>query len=721
VYAAYLYLLRVPIVGGLVLAALAPLALWKGSPAAPLLHGTFDVEPRSVGVIAFFTGLLVTALTVTTDTVVRYGSLRFAVQAPSDWMSKIVLKRAGISLTRYTTIATIAYGSAGVILVTTLLAAARPPFSAGLFSATAGCAAAIVVCGIVIMASTRTPPASARFFATILLWTPSGYLSEERDALKAARASRAARPTLLPGHGLLALATFATLVVYAIFGYSKYMTLGCVEGSAEWFCRLVPSRSGVLTDASHAVPAIPTLACILLLITLAVYVLAGLGFLLDRFRIPIVVPLVFVALASSDWPQSDNFFAVQEQSGARTAVPPQAALAAHGGNAAIIVTASGGGIHAAAWTASIAAQLEQEFGGDFHRSLRLFSAVSGGSVGTMYIVDAIEHGTFTSNSALQSAFVPATTSSLDDIAWGLVYPDLLRLFAPFLVRMDRGQAAELAWRRVAPDIARPLWAWRPGVMAGSIPAVIFNTTLSDTGGRLAIGSTDMPCDEHPPCRRGLQTFATLYDETDPAAATVDPSIVTAARLSATFTYVSPAARIDRAVRRSRAYHVVDGGYYDNYGVSSAVDWLDAATRGASSVTHVLIVQIRGPVALQDPTAKPGRGTLQQIAAPVSTLLHFRDAAQVAHNNQELQLLCQTLAARKIAIETAVFQYPKCTAPLSWHLTQPERDDVWNAYADTNLARPRARVRSFLDGEFAALGSCGVFDEQPPVFVDESCR
>jgi len=405
----------------------------------------------------------------------------------------------------------------------------------------------------------------------------------------------------------------------------------------------------------------------------------------------------------------------------RRAVAPAAALSAHGGNAAIIVTASGGGIHAAAWTASIAAQLEQEFGDAFHRSLRLFSAVSGGSVGTMYVVDAIEHGSFTSGGALKSAFVPATASSLDDIAWGLVYPDLVRFFAPYVVRLDRGQAAELAWRRLAPDLARPLTAWRPGVLAGSVPAVIFNTTLSDTGGRLVIGTTDMPCDAHPPCRRGLETFATLYDEREPAITTVDPSIVTAARLSATFTYVSPAARIDRAVRRSLAYHVVDGGYFDNYGVASAVEWLDAATPPGSPIAHVLIIQIRGPVALQDPGAKAGRGTLEQITAPISTLLHFRDAAQVAHNNEELQLLCQTLAARNVAIETAVFQYPKCTAPLSWHLTQSERDDVWNAYADMNLARPRARVRSFLSGEFDPLGSCGVFQEQSPVFVDQSCK
>src|SRR5262249_1017863 len=476
------------------------------------------------------------------------------------------------------------------------------------------------------------------------------------------------RPTLLPGHGLLTLLTIVTFVAYFAFGIGKYLK---VVGT-------VPMDASPL-----ALPAIPTLACILVLVTLAVYVTAGLAFLLDRFRVPIFLPLIALALASSDWPQSDNYFAVHAMPERRLGVPPDRALSARGGDLAIVVTASGGGVHAAAWTASVVAQLEQQFGARFHQSIPLISAASGGSVGTMYIVSAIEKGGFASDAALVEAFNPASTSSLDDVGWGLVYPDVIRLFAPFLVKLDRGQAAELAWRRLAPDLSRPLTDWRPGALSGAIPAVIFNATLADTGGRLVIGTTDLAY------KRGLLTFSALYDEADPVT-TVEPAIVTAARLSASFTYVSPAARIDRWVPRSLAYHVVDGGYFDNYGVASAVDWLDAATRGPTTVSHVLVLQIRGPVALQDPAARPSRGTLPQIAAPVSTLLHFHDAAQVAHNNQELLLLCKALAARNVTLETAVFQFPKCSPPLSWHLTQPERDEVWDAYADPVLARPGSR-------------------------------
>jgi hypothetical protein len=41
---AYAYLLRVPIAAGLVIAALAPFALWKGSQVTTLLEGMFDLN-----------------------------------------------------------------------------------------------------------------------------------------------------------------------------------------------------------------------------------------------------------------------------------------------------------------------------------------------------------------------------------------------------------------------------------------------------------------------------------------------------------------------------------------------------------------------------------------------------------------------------------------------------------------------------------------------------
>lgn len=46
---------------------------------------------------------------------------------------------------------------------------------------------------------------------------------------------------------------------------------------------------------------------------------------------------------------------------------------------------------------------------------------------------------------------------------------------------------------------------------------------------------------------------------------------TAARLSATFPYVTPIARHSLGIHLA---HVADGGYFDNFGVFTAVNFLD---------------------------------------------------------------------------------------------------------------------------------------------------
>jgi len=214
-----------------------------------------------------------------------------------------------------------------------------------------------------------------------------------------------------------------TLILYVILGIAKWLMM--------------------TSDHPNALPIVPTLLCVVILITLLVYMFAGVAFLLDRFRTPFVVPLILIVMASADWPQSDHFFNVTPR-WERVDVKPEEVLGKSLHDSAIVVATSGGGIQAAAWTAAVLARLHMEMTGDFAREIRVISSVSGGSVGAMYFISAFRDGSLDRQKVKEQVFVPAATSSLDDIAWGLVYPDLLRLFVPFLGWNDRGWAAEHA-------------------------------------------------------------------------------------------------------------------------------------------------------------------------------------------------------------------------------------------------------------------------------------
>src|SRR5262249_33169300 len=148
---------------------------------------------------------------------------------------------------------------------------------------------------------------------------------------------------------------------------------------------------------------------------------------------------------------------------------------------------------------------------------------------------------------------------------------------------------ELAWQRGTRNFG-DLSAWRIGVKEGWRPAAIFNATIAETGEPLLLATLDFdrksPRSADPAAGQpDREAFYDLY----PGA---DLPLVTAVRLAAAFPYVSPAAR---AWTFQPEYHVIDGGYYDNYGVASVVEWIEEAFTALENnidLPDVLVIQIR---------------------------------------------------------------------------------------------------------------------------------
>ncbi len=674
----YIYLLRVPLLGGLLLAALPFLALGnKDAATTTFLEGLFDVGGSQHALVTVVALLCASACAVSTEIVLRYACLRFHVHPLPEWLRKIVFQPWGLELTRATLINVSVYAFCAVPTLWGIVSTNRDD---------RGTAIAWVLAGLVFFALLATAvayfwswslPATARWLARVFVWTPKGYIQSPRQralTLQKVAASSQAPPRiaqrqssrarqlqhvelLLGGHGFAAVSTVITLVFYALFGFI--------------------TRPSALVDSW--VQPLP-LTCLLFLITLLVYVLGGAAFLLDRFRLPTAAAFALVVMVSGDWPQSDHYFATRPLSSAFHPVHPQEFLKQYHGQA-VAVAASGGGIQAAAWMTAVLSRLNDETQGTLAPDIAVISSVSGGSTGAMYFLNAYDNPRQLRD---QTTYDQSATSSLEDVAWGFIYPDFWRLLVPFAVQSDRGITLEEAWKRAkAPDVA--LATWRDGAGQPHRPAAIFNATLAETGGRLLMSTTDLP-----PIPRGRRNFYTTYPD-------VDISVVTAARLSATFPYVSPAARIDkRDTPLSRAYHVVDGGYFDNFGVASLNDWLlDAIPLKSGELKRLLVLRILGPESAQDSPAARHRGFFYQTTAPLSTLLSFRTTGQVSRNNAELKLLAEALKSRGVDVTCATFEYPFPNAPLSWHLTVAQREATWSAYEHDRLSGERRRVREFM--------------------------
>ena len=220
----------------------------------------------------------------------------------------------------------------------------------------------------------------------------------------------------------------------------------------------------------------------------------------------------------------------------------------------VVVAASGGGIQAGAWTAQVLYGLQQD-SAQFRDALRVISSVSGGSVGTAHFVQWLANP---SGSTLPAE--AAAESSLDEVAWGLAWPDFLRSLLPWVFRklIGRGRALELAWRmngsrtaEASDQLASPLSNWNARTERGELPAVVLNATIAETGERLLLATTGMGGGAVVGRARvdGFELHTINQEH-------LDSGVITAARLSASFPYVTPAARSDGAGPQP---HVVDGG------------------------------------------------------------------------------------------------------------------------------------------------------------------
>lgn len=456
---------------------------------------------------------------------------------------------------------------------------------------------------------------------------------------------------------------------------------------------------------------LPPLANVLFLIILLGWILPCLSFFLDRFRVPLVVFLASVTFllyfisdidhyyllnSSSDNPTANQSVTVnpmeKDDESTKKEVSPflsnrQKVWAANHPNREpilIAVAASGGGITASVWTAKVLAELQREFGAEFSESIYGLSTVSGGSVGAMYFIDAFRNSRAPTEASLSRMISDAGTSSLAATAWGLAYPDFWRGFSlqnPFRPYFDRAWAMEQVWRRtLRPDGSEvpTLKAWRVDVRAGRRPAAFFNATIVETGERLVLSplkitpqtggcgtedSTFEDCVE-------AQTFSRLYAEKD-------LPVTTAARLSATFPFVSPITRprLKNNEKVANPYHVADGGYYDNYGVVSLVEGL----RRVLSIhgkqvkpRKILVVEIRASDSIEAKVAKRRAGWAFGTAGPMLTLLNVWGSGQTPRNDLDLQLLKEVAEKRGFELETVLFPLVS-DAPLSWHLTAQQME------------------------------------------------
>lgn len=323
-----------------------------------------------------------------------------------------------------------------------------------------------------------------------------------------------------------------------------------------------------------------------------------------------------------------------------------------------VVASEGGGIRAAYWTAAVLGAIQDEQPA-FADHVFVISGVSGGSLGAAVFASLLPDGHDRKDFALRAESMLGRDFLSPAIA-AMLCPDFLQRFWPWgYTGLDRGRWIERSWENAWRDTmqkARPVTK-NPDRFAQSfldlwasdndyVPNLCLNGTSVERGKRVIASNLLINWQKFLDADDAIERLMPIKDQGKDdrrARPRIDLPISAAAHLSARFTYVSPAGKFP-----PDGTHVVDGGYFENSGATTALDILREITTemgqagsDLSDTVPKLIMISNNPTANAPMPEGATKNTavtieaeqkrsepstfLEDAIAPVDALLHTRDA------------------------------------------------------------------------------------------------
>ena len=249
-----------------------------------------------------------------------------------------------------------------------------------------------------------------------------------------------------------------------------------------------------------------------------------------------------------------------------------------------IVAAEGGGSRAAYWTGSLLAALCDTFP-EFSQHIFAISSVSGSSLGSG-VFSLIRRSEVMENHEMQK--LPYTQNALkkdflSPLTASMIFPDLFQRFVPFKINaFDRAKALERSWENAFERAMGSSHAENPLRISLAhfwledslyrMPSLFMNCTVVNTGKRAIISNLKLNPDD-------FDDVIALNDTIGKAIA-----LSTAMSLSARFPYITPSGVIQKP---DGTYwgSVVDGGYFDNSGILTALEIMNIINKTNQKTKH----------------------------------------------------------------------------------------------------------------------------------------
>ena len=351
-----------------------------------------------------------------------------------------------------------------------------------------------------------------------------------------------------------------------------------------------------------------------------------------------------------------------------------------------IVAAQGGGIYASYQTAQFLATL-QDADPAFADRVFAISAVSGGAVGAGVFASLVA----TANNLPQPLPDRWYTTKVDEyLAGDFLTPAVVStLFVDLPLRampcvdnfcfesLSRAIALEktfeLRWDETADSWGNP-FADSIGDLSAknnNVPGLLLNTTEVESGESVVLSNIGTLEDTD------VRWFANRAPD-------INLRLSTAVGLSARFPFLSPAASYDTSDDIKR--RLVDGGYYDNSGVLTALAVMDAIRPHTEN--EVVLIALTSEKTIQ--ARIDGSYILGELLSPLRTFENTRAArARLAIEDAHKSLdgeLCEAVADQGECFATGNMRSSTINTselPLGWHLGVESRRSILRNIGDTS--------------------------------------
>ena len=337
----------------------------------------------------------------------------------------------------------------------------------------------------------------------------------------------------------------------------------------------------------------------------------------------------------------------------------------------VIVCASGGGMKLAMWTYYSLAYADSVTQGKLLRHTQLFTGASGGMLGAAYLRELyLEKQEGKIKKLFSEKYVSRiTTDILNPVFYSFSMSDWFFRLQRFHYNghtyyKDRAYMFEQTLNRnLGPIFDKPLIAYREPEQKAVVPMLILTPTITNTGSRMIISSTNVSYLTKAPYNKTLRNVEFRHNYHAFGADSL--RFLTAIRMNASFPYVSPIVALPGKPRLT----LFDAGLNDNYGFLTAYAFILEFKKWILQHTDgVVIIRVD-----ENDYISYGKETdlTSRLTKPLGVL--FTDWLTIQENNYlPVVASLKKVFNGKFDFISLRFGSANKRVSLSWHLTKNEK-------------------------------------------------